>query len=147
MSVSSALELCIPASLGHALLYSLNALHITGTRRLQSMATHDAGTRVQTLEQAWLCRGLLWVLKCLLDIVYGVEYMHYNGVLHGDLKCANVLCKSCSTDIRGFICKVACMHSKGRQSRAFRAYWINCFSACHGLDADEMSAQHQKHCL
>ena len=53
------------------------------------------------------CRGLLWVLKCLLDIVYGVEYMHFNGVLHGDLKCANVLCKACSTDIRGFVCKVS----------------------------------------
>ena len=53
------------------------------------------------------CRGLLWILKCLLDIVYGVEYMHSNGVLHGDLKCANVLCKACSTDIRGFICKVS----------------------------------------
>ena len=53
-----------------------------------------------------LCRGLLWVLKCLLDICYGVEYMHFNGILHGDLKCANVLCKACSTDIRGFICKV-----------------------------------------
>ena len=46
------------------------------------------------------------MLKCLLDIVYGVEYMHFNGILHGDLKCANVLCKACSTDIRGFICKV-----------------------------------------
>ena len=56
---------------------------------------------------AVLCRGLLWVLKCLLDIVYGVEYMHCNGVLHGVLKCANVLCKACSTDIRGFICKVS----------------------------------------
>ena len=61
-----------------------------------------------------LCRGLLWVLKCLLDIAYGVEYMHFSGVLHGDLKCANVLCKACSTDIRGFICKAglhACMHA------------------------------------
>jgi len=47
------------------------------------------------------------VLKCLLDIVYGVEYMHFNGILHGDLKCANVLCKACSTDIRGFVCKVS----------------------------------------
>lgn len=45
------------------------------------------------------------MLKCLLDIVYGVEYMHFNGILHGDLKCANVLCKACSTDIRGFLCK------------------------------------------
>ncbi len=47
------------------------------------------------------------MLKCLLDIVYGVEYMHFNGILHGDLKCANVLCKACSTDIRGFVCKVS----------------------------------------
>ena len=46
------------------------------------------------------------MLKCLLDICYGVEYMHFNGILHGDLKCGNVLCKACSTDIRGFICKV-----------------------------------------
>ena len=46
------------------------------------------------------------MLKCLLDVAYGVEYMHFNGILHGDLKCANVLCKACSTDIRGFICKV-----------------------------------------
>ena len=68
-----------------------------------------------------LCRGLLWVLKCLLDIAYGVEYMHFSGVLHGDLKCANVLCKACSTDIRGFICKVglyACMPCSAQMSSA-----------------------------
>ena len=82
-----------------------------------------------------VCRGLLWVLKCLLDIVYGVEYMHFNGILHGDLKCANVLCKACSTDIRGFICKVEpllCSASPPRQNQgqsyatllALEEFWL-----------------------
>jgi serine/threonine protein kinase len=52
-------------------------------------------------------RGLRWVLKCLLEIVYGMEYLHSIGVVHGDLKCANVMCSSKMTDMRGFVCKIA----------------------------------------
>lgn len=36
----------------------------------------------------------------------GVEYLHDAGLIHGDLKSANVLLKSTGTDARGFVCKV-----------------------------------------
>lgn len=52
-------------------------------------------------------RGLRWLLKCLLEIVFGMEYLHSIGVVHGDLKCANVMCSSKTTDARGFVCKIA----------------------------------------
>ncbi|KAL0043223.1 hypothetical protein WJX82_007959 [Trebouxia sp. C0006] len=45
--------------------------------------------------------------KSLQDIAAGMDYLHSLGVLHGDLKGANVLLKSTATDSRGFICKLA----------------------------------------
>ena len=36
----------------------------------------------------------------------GMEYLHDAGLIHGDLKSANVLLKSTGTDQRGFVCKV-----------------------------------------
>ncbi|BDA45748.1 probable mitogen-activated protein kinase kinase kinase 11 at C-terminar half [Coccomyxa sp. Obi] len=47
------------------------------------------------------------VYRCLLDIASGVEYLHDAGLIHGDLKSANVLLKSTGTDARGFVCKLA----------------------------------------
>ena len=97
--------------------------------RLQSRTVHEVGRRVKTLSHPLLCRGLLWVLKCLLDIVYGVEYMHHNSILHGDLKCANVLCKACSTDMRGFICKVgfhACIATLSKAGRPATGLAVSC---------------------
>ncbi len=50
-------------------------------------------------------KGLVWVLRCLLEVVFGMEYLHSLSIVHGDLKCANVLCKSSTSDPRGFACK------------------------------------------
>ena len=43
--------------------------------------------------------------KSLQDIATGMQYLHGLGIVHGDLKAANVLLKSTNTDARGFICK------------------------------------------
>ena len=50
-------------------------------------------------------KGLQWVLKCLLEVIYAMEYLQSLSIVHGDLKCANVMCKSSSSDLRGFTCK------------------------------------------
>ena len=48
------------------------------------------------------------ILLCLLDVAAGMNYLHSIGIMHSDLKAANVLLKSAAVtqdDPRGFICK------------------------------------------
>ncbi|CAK0735475.1 hypothetical protein CVIRNUC_000587 [Coccomyxa viridis] len=50
------------------------------------------------------------IYLCLMDIASGMDYLHSLGVLHGDVKGANVLLKTTaptSYDKRGFVCKMA----------------------------------------
>ncbi|KAK9838332.1 hypothetical protein WJX81_005126 [Elliptochloris bilobata] len=46
------------------------------------------------------------MLRCLIDIAAGMDYLHSLGVIHGDLKGANCLLKSTACDPRGFTVKL-----------------------------------------
>jgi serine/threonine protein kinase len=46
------------------------------------------------------------IYKALLDTASGLDYLHSIGVVHGDLKTANVLLKGSAKDVRGFMCKI-----------------------------------------
>ena len=49
------------------------------------------------------------IYLCLMDIASGMDYLHSLGVLHGDVKGANVLLRTNAPtpyDARGFVCKV-----------------------------------------
>ncbi|BDA50693.1 probable mitogen-activated protein kinase kinase kinase 12 at C-terminar half [Coccomyxa sp. Obi] len=70
----------------------------------------DLGTLDRRIVQGRLKGDLVPMLLCLLDISAGMSYLHSIGLLHSDLKGANVLLKSCAVtpnDPRGFICKIA----------------------------------------
>jgi serine/threonine protein kinase len=47
------------------------------------------------------------IYKALLDNASGLDYLHSLGVVHGDLKSANVLLKGSARDSRGFSCKIS----------------------------------------
>jgi serine/threonine protein kinase len=46
------------------------------------------------------------IYKALLDTASGLDYLHSIGVVHGDLKTANVLLKGSTRDARGMTCKI-----------------------------------------
>ena len=46
------------------------------------------------------------VLHTLIEVLFGMEYLHSVGIVHEDLKCAKVLCASKRLDLLDFTCKI-----------------------------------------
>ncbi|PRW58787.1 kinase isoform B [Chlorella sorokiniana] len=62
----------------------------------------DRGSLADALAE---CRKVA-VLLCLLDVASGMSYLHSLGIVHGDLKPANLLLKGVRNSVRGFQCKL-----------------------------------------
>ena len=111
------------------------------------MEVCDKGTLKDWCPQAWeLLRGsqqLGWkcVLRCLQDVVRGMSFMHSLGLIHGDLKCDNLLLQSTKADIRGFTLKISDMGSSRLQSETtcVLTYGNPYFAAPELLERGEMS--------
>lgn len=73
----------------------------------------DKGSLSQALHNHMLCHAgnehqpnMAHVLLTALDIASAMQYLHFKGIIHGDLKAQNCLLMSDPTDARGFVCKV-----------------------------------------
>ena len=105
----------LPGSGVHALALSLLQLNgMNLTNQSAEILELDAEKAVAGLTNGTLDAAFLMgdsasrtILRSLLDVATGMSYLHQLGIVHGDLKSANVLLKSTATDLRGFICKCA----------------------------------------
>ena len=84
--------------------------HNRNARVPQSMSSHLPGRprgdgELNTSEFTDL-PGDLGLMEVVPSLRIGMDYLHGAGILHGDLKPANVLLKPAAEDTRGFICKL-----------------------------------------
>lgn len=65
--------------------------------------------RANKLPSAWGFGepDMLAIIQSCMDIARGMKYLHDNNVVHGDLKCDNVLLQRAAATQRGFLAKVA----------------------------------------
>lgn len=67
----------------------------------------DRGTLLKQHKNIWelfnkdSAAAVRWILRTLVDIAGGLEYMHCMGLVHGDIKCNNILLQSTNTEARG----------------------------------------------
>eukprot|EP00210_Caulerpa_lentillifera_P000953 g923.t1 len=65
--------------------------------------------RLNSQSSVWSGRrgDLGMIIDTCKDIARGMKYLHDNGVVHGDLKCDNLLLQGSHTSSKGFVAKVA----------------------------------------
>lgn len=75
------------------------------------------------------CAGLRWILQCMIEVAGGLQHMHLMGLVHGDLKCNNIVLQSTRSDPRGFHCKIADMGCSRLLPRAGEALCTGTYGA------------------
>ncbi|BDA51600.1 probable mitogen-activated protein kinase kinase kinase 20 at C-terminar half [Coccomyxa sp. Obi] len=83
---------------------------VDGSKTLLVMEYADQRSLHTAITAGRLRGNLENILLCALDVATGMRYLHAMGVVHADLKPANVLLKTAPktcADPRGFTCKIA----------------------------------------
>ena len=87
--------------------------HTSGLETYIVMDYCDQGTLAARRNEIWKSlkedrvAAVRWIKRALLDIAGGLQYVHSLGLVHGNMKCNNILLQSGASDSHGFVCKIA----------------------------------------
>lgn len=116
----------------------------------------DQGTLLARHNSIWKlsaedpAAALRWIVRCLIDITGALQHMHSMDIIHGDLKCNNILLQSSRSEARGFRCKVAdmgcsCLLSTQKDTLLTGTYGAQSYAAPELLKEGSLSKVNHLH--